>query len=233
MESIFSRQRIAAHVLPDEMKTSGLQDLIAVICRFQLKEEPELIVRDEMNLIRAYKKLYVRVVFRFLRIGVIAGSMVTIAGSFRVHSNDVGIRTGSYSTNGFSRQMLTAHNNIRIQAKLPPLQWSVKLAAYAQRWANLLLAKNGTGHNPRSPYGENIFISGKGVDAEDVVMEWASESRDYSYRTNSCSTDCGHYTQLVWRETQRVGCAVASNSRRTIWVCSYDPPGNNRGEWPY
>ena len=190
-------------------------------------------MKDELRTIRGNKKPWARVVSRVLGIWVTAGWIMAMAGSSTVHSNDVGIRSGSYPTKGFNQQMLTAHNNIRAQAKLPPLQWSVKLAAYSQRWANLLLAKNWTRHNPDSPYGENILITGMRTNPEEVVMEWASEARDYSYRTNSCSTDCGHYTQLVWRETRKVGCAVAYNAKRTIWVCSYDPPGNYQGEWPY
>jgi pathogenesis-related protein 1 len=132
-----------------------------------------------------------------------------------------------------AHEMLAVHNAIRTDVKLPPLQWSNALAAYSQKWADTLLAKDRPAHNPNSPYGENIFIAGPGSTASTVVKEWASEARDYAYRTNACSGDCGHYTQIVWRDTMKVGCAVARDTRREIWVCSYDPPGNYQGEWPY
>jgi pathogenesis-related protein 1 len=140
---------------------------------------------------------------------------------------------GAQPGNSIAREMLTVHNEVRARADLPPLQWSNALAAYSQKWADTLLARNQTAHNPHSAYGENIFVSGVGSTPSMAVKEWASESRDYDYRTNACSTDCGHYTQIIWRRTVNVGCAVARGPRREVWVCSYDPPGNFLGQWPY
>jgi len=43
----------------------------------------------------------------------------------------------------------------------------------------------------------------------------------------------GHYTQMIWRNTTEVGCAVAERDDRQILVCRYSPPGNVRGEMAY
>ena len=74
---------------------------------------------------------------------------------------------------------------------------------------------------------------GSRASAAEVVGYWAAEARDYSYRANTCRGMCGHYTQLVWNDTREVGCAVASEPGREVWVCNYDPPGNWVGERPY
>jgi pathogenesis-related protein 1 len=175
------------------------------------------------------------------------GFIVLVAGNAIVQSEEITVRSGSRTitiqsgssiprtiiSGDFSGEMLTAHNHIRTKIDLPPLQWSGKLADYSQKWADSLIVKNTVMHNPKSPYGENIFVSGLGSTPSAVVAEWAAESQDYTYRSNTCNGDCGHYTQLIWRSTQEVGCAMAHNSQREIWVCSYDPPGNFRGEWPY
>jgi pathogenesis-related protein 1 len=166
---------------------------------------------------------------RLMRVGWI----LIITGPAAIQSQDLSVRSGMHSVNALAQEMLTVHNAIRAERKLPPLQWSNELAAYSKRWANTLLAKNLSIHNPNSPYGENIFLAGVGSAPSLAVKQWASESRDYDYRTNSCRTDCGHYTQIVWRDSRRVGCALARGSQRDVWVCSYDPPGNYRGEWPY
>jgi uncharacterized protein YkwD len=131
------------------------------------------------------------------------------AGTAAVQSRDLSVRSNAHSVNALAQEMLTVHNAIRAERKLPPLQWSNELAAYSKKWANTLLAKSLSSHNPNSPYGENIFITGVGSAPSLAVRQWASESRSYDYRTNSCSADCGHYTQIVWRDTLRVGCAVA------------------------
>ena len=158
----------------------------------------------------------------------------------RSGSKTITVRSGESSSHsrtitpeGFAREMLAAHNNVRTEVGLPPLQWSGELAAYSQKWASSLIARNRAAHHSGSPFGENILVTGLGSTPSTVVAEWASESRDYSYRGNTCKGDCGHYTQLVWRSTRRVGCGRAVNSQREIWVCSYDPPGNFRGELPY
>jgi pathogenesis-related protein 1 len=163
----------------------------------------------------------------------LAGLILLLAGTSGAQSRTSRIKVSAHPTSELAQEMLALHNAMRSDVQLPPLQWSNALAAYSQKWADTLLAKNLSLHNPNSPYGENIFITGTGSDPSLAVRQWAAESTDYSYRTNSCRSDCGHYTQLVWRDTAKVGCAVARGQRRDIWVCSYDPPGNYRGEWPY
>jgi len=130
--------------------------------------------------------------------------------------------------------MLAAHNAVRARLGVPPLKWSASLSAQAQDWANRLLAGIRFAHRPDHVYGENLFeIEGASASPERVVEAWASESRDYEYAANRCRKVCGHYTQLVWSTTKQVGCAVARNSRREVWVCNYDPPGNYVGRRPY
>lgn len=133
-----------------------------------------------------------------------------------------------------ARQMLMAHNAVRARAGVPPLVWSDQLARYAQEWANHLAATNSFVHRPGGRYGENLYaISGARVTPRDVVGLWASEAASYDIASNTCSGMCGHYTQLVWRATRRVGCAVAGDGYREVWVCNYDPPGNYIGYRPY
>ncbi len=134
----------------------------------------------------------------------------------------------------FAREILAAHNAVRAEVKVPPLVWSDQLAAVAQKWADRLLARHEFSHNMNVAYGENLFeITGAAATAAFVVKSWASESRNYNYAANSCKGVCGHYTQLVWRDTKQVGCAVARGGGREVWVCDYDPPGNWVGQRPY
>ncbi|MCA9606032.1 MAG: hypothetical protein KC619_10580 [Myxococcales bacterium] len=139
-----------------------------------------------------------------------------------------------------------AHNAVRARVgatpALPPLTWSPDLAAHAQRWADRLAA-NGCGlQHSGDAYGENLAGYG-GIEAspDRVVEGWASEQRCYTFgpfqRGDRCEGNCGacgHYTQVVWRGTRRVGCGVATcDGGREVWVCKYDPPGNMIGERPY
>jgi Uncharacterized protein with SCP/PR1 domains len=134
-----------------------------------------------------------------------------------------------------SREMLAAHNAVRTKVRVPALSWSDKLAAVAQQWADTLIARNQFAHHPHPQYGENLFeISGGSATPSRVVDSWASEASNYDRRANACRGGaCGHYTQIVWRDTRTVGCAVARGHGREVWVCEYEPHGNTVGEKPY
>ena len=63
-----------------------------------------------------------------------------------------------------------------------------------------------------------------------VVDAWASEAPGYDYKTNSCrAATCGHYTQMVWRNTHEVGCAVAQGGGRQVVVSRVRPARQHSG----
>ncbi len=134
------------------------------------------------------------------------------------------------------QQMLDAHNQWRKRYNVPSLTWSPQLTSYAQDWANKLLKEGKFEHRQNSRYGENLaWASGQQMSPQQVVNMWGNEVKDYNYATNSCKPGkvCGHYTQIVWRNTKQVGCGVARSSGKEIWVCNYNPPGNYIGQKPY
>ena len=68
-----------------------------------------------------------------------------------------------------------------------------------------------------------------------MVGGWDSEKRFFTpgifpnkSRTGSWE-DVGHYTQMIWPTTQRVGCALASTQRIDYLVCRYSGAGNIDG----
>jgi pathogenesis-related protein 1 len=139
-----------------------------------------------------------------------------------------------------------AHNRVREQVGVPPLRWSADLAASARRWANACVDQAAPfgmiDHSPsqpgKAPVGENLYATtAPRVDPLAAVAGWADEARDYDYARNACRGPmCGHYTQVVWRTTREVGCAVGSCPGlrfRSTLVCHYAPAGNIVGQRPY
>jgi pathogenesis-related protein 1 len=138
------------------------------------------------------------------------------------------------SPTSLSQDMLAAHTAVRATVAVNPFVWSAQLAEVAQDWANHLIATGSFGHHPGNRYGENLYsISGGTASPAQVVGYWAEEVRGYDLRSNTCAGVCGHYTQIVWDKTRTVGCAVATDRQREVWVCNYDPPGNVIGYRPY
>ncbi|RCV16203.1 hypothetical protein SETIT_3G119300v2 [Setaria italica] len=131
---------------------------------------------------------------------------------------------------------LEAHNNLRARYGVPPLRWSSKLARYARRWSSLRRFDCVVMHSPASPYGENVFWgTGSNWRATDAVASWASEASYFDWRAQACHPGqvCGHFTQLVWNDTEYVGCGRSQCFVDGVFItCSYDPPGNWKGEVP-
>ena len=126
--------------------------------------------------------------------------------------------------------------------RIPPLRWSPSLAQTAQGWANQCTWQ----HSGTPGLGENLYAAAPWSAAQTTAAtSWASEFADYNYAANSCASgeQCGHYTQMVWRSTRFVGCAIRNCSTGTpfgaqfpnwtIVVCNYSPPGNYIGQRPY
>lgn len=152
---------------------------------------------------------------------------------------------GSALDDGQVDAFVVAHNEVRAAATptpdppLPPLAFDAELAGIAQAWSARCVFE----HSEGTGLGENLaFFSGAESGPDDVIDGWASEDAFYDYETNSCAAgeQCGHYTQIVWRDTARVGCGVSTCNlaelggiEGSFWVCNYDPPGNFIGEKPY
>ena len=142
--------------------------------------------------------------------------------------------------------MTSLHNSVRANVSpsanppLNPLLWDDDVAADAQLWADNCRFV----HGGRPNEGQNIYAAGGFVPTpSDVVNNWASEVSFYNYNTNTCASgqQCGHYTQIVWSSTTKLGCGMThcmSNSpgSKGDWyfvVCNYKPPGNYVGKKPY
>ncbi|KAJ8769797.1 hypothetical protein K2173_007657 [Erythroxylum novogranatense] len=102
------------------------------------------------------------------------------------------------------------------------------VAAFAQNYASQRVGDCGLVHSG-GPYGENIAMSTGDLSGTDAVKLWVDEKPFYDYGSNSCAEGkvCGHYTQVVWRNSVRIGCAkVRCGNGGTFIGCNYDPPGN-------
>ncbi|XP_061521817.1 peptidase inhibitor 16-like [Phycodurus eques] len=141
--------------------------------------------------------------------------------------------------------LVELHNYYRGQvfpsaSAMLPLKWDPVLKLLAEGYA----AKCIWNHNPDlEDTGENLYAGTGTVDLRAALEKWFLEHLYYDFRNNSCDDDkmCGHYTQMVWSDTHRVGCAVhlCNNMEGLEWerisflVCNYYPAGNFEDERPY
>lgn len=135
---------------------------------------------------------------------------------------------------------LEAHNRERAAYGSAPLLWDAALAAEAGAFAAQLARLGRLQHSPkgqRPGQGENLWMGSRGAySAEAMIANWASERRHFRRgvfpavsRTGNWR-DVGHYTQIVWPRTIRLGCGIATSARWDVLVCRYTPSGNRDGE---
>jgi hypothetical protein len=145
------------------------------------------------------------------------------------------------ATDDFAKSVLDAHNRERTALGVPPLVWDSGLAAQAAIWAKHLADTGRFGHAPydaRRGEGENLWVGTASSFAPgEMVGAWTAEKTYFdggAFNTGITNGHVtGHYTQMVWRTTKAIGCAMASNHEVDVLVCRYSPAGNLKGEAPY
>jgi uncharacterized protein YkwD len=129
-----------------------------------------------------------------------------------------------------AQALLDAHNRVRARHCAAPLQWSPQLAQVAQQWANSLRDQGCKFGHSGGKYGENLAAGTSGtLDGQAVTAMWYDEVKQYSFPNGGFSMETGHFTQVVWRQSTQLGCAISTCRGMDIWVCEYDPPGNVQG----
>ncbi|KAJ8373538.1 hypothetical protein SKAU_G00041180 [Synaphobranchus kaupii] len=158
----------------------------------------------------------------------------------------------------FIGMCVKAHNSHRSSVNptasdMRYMTWDEALAKSARAWArsckfshNPLLATPRKLHPDFHPVGENIWVGEpvSSFSAEKAVLKWYNEVTDFTYGTLTCNPRkmCGHYTQVVWAKSYKVGCAVQicpngvegfSRRKSALFVCNYGEAGNFKGVPPY
>jgi pathogenesis-related protein 1 len=148
------------------------------------------------------------------------------------------------SADPFADAFVAAHNLHRARVSpaanppLPSVTWSNELAAQARAWAERCEFEHA-----ETDLGENLSARTDMADPEVIVAAWAAEGEAFDYKRNRCASGevCGHYTQVVWRDSTQIGCGMAQcgaggpfgDHEWFMWVCNYSPAGNWSGQRPY
>ena len=133
------------------------------------------------------------------------------------------------------QDFLNAHNAARASVGVGPMRWDNTVAAFARSYINGLRDGCRMVHSG-GPYGENLAWGSPDLAGTAAVKMWVDERANYDYNSNSCvGGQCLHYTQVVWRNSVRLGCAKVrcNNGAGTIISCNYDPPGNYNDQRPF
>ena len=179
---------------------------------------------------------------------MMVNSVPVVSGGYFVGSKSHIIRIGSNwqaSMSSRAREWLTAHNVMRRKYNggkgYIPQRWSRTLATQAQGYANQLGQNCKYGalvHAKGVSDGENLAKNqgsgsyGQLYSAAQIMRRWVTNELNLPYPKNA------HYSQVVWRSSQYVGCGESvkqyGNQFCRVQVCRYARPGNcnvRNGNW--
>lgn len=132
-------------------------------------------------------------------------------------------------------------NEIRASHGVPAFAVDPDVEKHAQKFAEDAAKRGVLEHSDLDlngeRLGENIYLimltGGDGMPdftGTDAIDYWYKEHTQYDYSKPGWSETTGHFTQIVWKSSTKVGCGVASgiyNTYNALWVvCDYLPAGN-------
>ncbi|KAL8273420.1 hypothetical protein Esti_002665 [Eimeria stiedai] len=157
---------------------------------------------------------------------------------------------------------VTEHNKKRVgslKTPLMPVRSDPAVAYQALKYATELVKKGCPfEHSKGSGFGENLYATGGSVaSCQGAVTAWYNEINKLKISSSSSKVvslclraasaffsgkypgtkwtlDVGHFTQVMWESSTKVGCArTLACEGKSILVCNYSPPGNWAGQAPF
>ena len=143
------------------------------------------------------------------------------------------------------QEILVLHNVFRCMHDVPLLEWDTSSATTAQPWAD-----NGVYEHSSSDFrnqgseicGENLawgYPTRTGLGSTQAWYDEIGDTDGGLGLAESIYSDSGkalgHYTQVVWKTSTRLGCGVGratvNNLKGDYWVCQYCSVGNYRRQF--
>ena len=151
--------------------------------------------------------------------------------------------TAAFDFAKFYTDLVNLHNKYRTKHRVGKLTKLANIATMAQTTANNCAKLKTLQHSKdkynNQPVGQNLYVKTIAPTAQDVMDSWyVKEEPNYNYQTGKSKNGwvIGHFTQVVWKNTQQIGCAVAVGTylayRGSYYVCcNYFPAGNYIGQY--
>ena len=151
------------------------------------------------------------------------------------YTNDHVDSISSSDFNTFCIQALECHNKYRKMHHVPPLKLNKEICSIAENYAKVLATKLKCLQHSENTYkgqelGENLFgCFGMEATGQEISDHWYSEIKKYNFN-GDWQGGCGHFTQMVWKDTEEVGFGKWKDKSGQIYVvANYFPAGNFLG----
>ena len=152
-------------------------------------------------------------------------------------------KTAAWDFTKFYNDLVSLHNTLRTKHRVGKLTKLQAIATMAQKTATNCAKIKTLQHSQdkynNQPVGQNLYVKTNAPSANDVMQGWYyKEEPNYNYSTGKSKNGgvIGHFTQVVWKSTTQIGCAVATGTylayQNSYYVCcNYFPAGNYIGQY--
>ncbi|HEX8126399.1 MAG TPA: CAP domain-containing protein [Allosphingosinicella sp.] len=147
---------------------------------------------------------------------------------------------GEQDLSRLEARLLAIHNRERAATGARPLVWDSRLASGTSSYGPALERLGRLAHSPpnqREGQGENLWMGTRDAyELEEMAESWAAEKSLFrpgffpAVSRSGAWSDVAHYTQMIWKGTTRVGCAVRKGRKWDFLICRYSPHGNVVGQ---
>ena len=153
------------------------------------------------------------------------------------------IDSAKINTNKLNEVLLAQHNKYRKIHGVSDLILDNELIKLAQDYSAVLAYKDdiysinpsGNKNKNKEKVGENIFTctsilktSCYTENSTKPVDDWYNEIYLYNFTDPGFNIDTAHFTQIVWKETTKIGCGASVKTDGVTYkvVCNYYKAGN-------
>ena len=161
---------------------------------------------------------------------VVTDAPVTDAPKVEVTDAPVQETSGDSEMEKFRKSILEKHNYYRQLHQVGNLVRDATLEAIAQKTADYMKETDNfsfaTDKYNGKPIGQNLFWYWGSFTGERIADMWYESESKYDYRNPKYNSATGDFTQVVWKNTQKIGCGYACNGKECYGICTYYPAGN-------
>ena len=150
------------------------------------------------------------------------------------------ITSSKIDTNKLNQVLLSQHNKYRKNHGVSQLTLDNELIKLAQDYSAVLAysdsnAPSGNKNKNKEIVGENIYTCTSILkekcyteNSSKPVDDWYSEIEKYNFTDPGFTLDTAHFTQIIWKETTKIGCGASVESDGVTYkvVCNYYKAGN-------
>jgi len=138
----------------------------------------------------------------------------------------------------YQQRALNLHNRYRAKHHAPALGNDNGLNDAAVKCARWYAEQRTINHKcpHKGNAGENLAAGSGGNWSADQFADmstnmWYDEEKKYDYNNPGFSSATGHFTQVVWKNSQKFGFGYAKVGDYTVGVGLYSPPGNYNNQY--